>query len=106
MAPFRLSFLLICFFLMVVPLHALTVEEIIRLKEAGVEDRTIQLLIEKDKEKGLGTAEIERPEGGRDKIHYSTTSPEEEITRSQEEKEKMERSWEMLKNILIDQRKK
>ena len=88
MGPLRLSFLLICFLLVAFPLYALTVEEVIRLKEAGVDDKTIQMLIEEDKAKSVGVKEIERPEGGRDKIYYSITPSEEETRRSQEEKEK------------------
>jgi hypothetical protein len=106
MAPLRLSFFFICSFLMAVPLYALTVEEVIRLKEAGVDEKTIQMLIEEGKARSLGVTEVERPEGGRDKIYYSITPPEEETSRTKEEKEKIEKSWEMLKNIMIDERKK
>jgi len=105
MGPLRFSFLLICLLLVAVSLYALTVEEVIRLKEAGVDDKTIQMLIEEDKAKSLGVKEIERPEGGRDKIYYSITPPEEETRRTQEEKEKTEKSLEILKNIMIDRRK-
>ncbi len=99
-------YLFICPFLVAVPLYALTVEEVIRLKQAGVDEKTIQMLIEEDKAKNLGVKEIERPEGGRDKIYYSVTPPEEETRRTQEEKEKIEKSREMLKNIIIDERKR
>jgi hypothetical protein len=105
MVALFLSFLFLCFFLMAGPLYALTAEEVIRLKEAGVDEKTIQMLIEGDPAGSLGVKEIERPEGGRDKIYYSITRPEEETSRA-EEKEKMENSWEMLKNILIEERRK
>ena len=101
-----LLFTLISSLLNVLPAYALTVEEVIRLKEAGVDEKTIQLLIEQDKAKSLGVKEIERPEGGRDKIYYSTATSEEETRRTQEEKEKIERSWEMLRDIIIDERRR
>ena len=55
--------------------------------------------------KGIGTQEIPREDGGKDKIYYSITTPEEEEKAKQEEKEKEERSWDMLKNIIIDNRR-
>jgi hypothetical protein len=55
---------------------------------------------------GIGVLEIPRPDGSKDKIYYSTITPEEELQRNQEEKEKIDRSWEMLKNVILDQRKK
>ena len=100
------SIILIAFYL-----YALTVDEVIRLKEAGVEDKTIQMLIEQERmtqgeTKGLGVKEIEKPGGGKDIIYYSITPDRGEINNQQEEKEKIEKSWEMLKNIIIDDRKK
>ena len=55
-------------------------------------------------EKSLGTQEIPRIDGGRDKVYYSITTPEEERKNREEEKEKADRSWEMLNNIIIDRR--
>ena len=83
----------------------------IRLKEAGVDDKTIQMLIKQEKKNdectnGLGTKEIERPDGGKDKLYYSITTPEEERKNQEEEKEKLEKSLEMLKNIIIDERRR
>ena len=103
--------LILSLFFVAVPLSALTVDEVIRLKEAGVEDKTIQMLIEQERmtqgeTKGLGVKEIEKPGGGKDKLYYSITPDREEINNQQEEKEKIEKSWEMLKNIIIDERKK
>lgn len=54
----------------------------------------------------LGVKEVERPDGGKNKIYYSITTVEEEAKRRQEEKEKLERSMEMLRNIIIDQRRR
>jgi hypothetical protein len=55
-------------------------------------------------EKSLGTQEIPRTDGGRDKIYYSITTLEEERKSREEEKEKADKSWEMLNNIIIDRR--
>ena len=102
---------LICIYLIPSPLYALTVEEIIRLKEAGVDDRTILILMEKERVKqegpqGMGVQEKEKPNSGKDKIYYSTTTAEEEQKIQQEEKEKLEKAYEILRNIIIDQRAK
>ena len=55
-------------------------------------------------EKGLGTQDLSRTDGGKDKTYYSITTPEEEARAKQEEKESADRSWEMLRNIIIDRR--
>lgn len=56
--------------------------------------------------KGMGVIEMERPDGSKDKIYYSITTPEESMKARQEEEEKEEKAWEMLKNIIIDRRSK
>jgi hypothetical protein len=56
--------------------------------------------------KGIGTQEIPREGGGKDKIYYSTITPEEEEKTKREEKEKEEKSWDLLKNIIIDHRRR
>ena len=101
----------LCFVFFVGTLHALTVDEIIKLKQAGVEDRTIQLLIEKEKAEregtsGLGVKETVRPDGGKDVTYFSVTTPEEERKVQQEEQEKMEKALEILRNIIIDDRRR
>ncbi len=53
---------------------------------------------------GLGVIEVPRADGGKDKIYFSTFSYEEEGQAKAEEKEKVNRSWDMLKNIIIDKR--
>jgi hypothetical protein len=55
---------------------------------------------------GVGVLDIPRPDGSKDRIYYSIITPEEESQRSKEEKEKSDRSWEMLKNVIIDKRPK
>ena len=56
--------------------------------------------------KGIGSKEIPRGDGGKDKLYYSITTPEEEEKARQEEKEKEEKSWDILKNIMIDHRRR
>ena len=55
--PAGLISVFLCFLFFAGALHALTVDEIIKLKQAGVEDRTIQMLIEREKAEREGTVE-------------------------------------------------
>jgi hypothetical protein len=113
MFPKIVAGLLLCFLCSLVhagALHALTVDEIIKLKQAGVEDRTIQMLIEREKMKregtgGVGVEVTTRPDGGKEVNYYSVTTSEEERNAHQEEEEKMERALEILRNIVIDDRR-
>jgi hypothetical protein len=63
---------------------------------------TEQEMVSPEPAKGIGAKEVPREDGGRDKIYYSIITPEEEKEAKQEEKEKEERSWDLLKNIMID----
>jgi hypothetical protein len=56
--------------------------------------------------KGIGTQETPREDGGKDKIYYSIITPEEEEKSKREEKENEEKSWDVLKNIIIDHRRR
>ena len=51
--------------------------------------------------KGVGTKEIRKPDGRQDKLYYSTTTPDEEAERRQEEKEKLDKSLDMMRNTII-----
>jgi len=112
MSPKIVAVLLLCFscpLIFPVTLPALTVDEIIKLKQAGVEDRTIQMLIEREKMKregpgGVGVEVTIRPDGGREVNYFSVTTPEEERKARLEEEEKMERALEILRNVIIDDR--
>jgi hypothetical protein len=80
-------------------------------KEVGADKRATQGFVESQRtdegsEKELGSKEIERPDGGKDKIYYSVTTKEEEAEQQKGEKEKVEKSWDMLRNIIIDKRTK
>ncbi len=50
----------------------------------------------------LGTEDLERPDGGKDRFYFSIVPQEEEKKNREEEKEKMEKSLDVLKNIIID----
>lgn len=91
---------------------SLTVDEVIKLKKAGVSDETIQLMIQhemqreklSDPYKNIGVREIEEPDG-RSSTIYSTGEIEDRGDYEEEsEREKREKAWEMLHNIVIDNR--
>ena len=113
MSPKIVAVLLLCFscpLIFPVTLPALTVDEIIKLKQAGVEDRTIQMLIEREKARregtgGVGVEVTTRPDGGKEVNYYSVPASEEERKAQQEEEEKMEKAMEILRNIIIDDRR-
>ena len=91
---------------------ALTVDEVIKLKKAGVSDETIQLMIQQEMQeeklsdpyKNMGVRKIEEPDG-RSATIYSTGEVENRNDYEEEsEREKREKAWEMLHNIVIDDR--
>jgi hypothetical protein len=67
--------------------------------------RIVQEKVYTDPTPGLGTQETPRPDGGKDTVYYSIVTPEEEKKTQEEEKEKQEKSWDALKNIIIDNRR-
>jgi len=91
---------------------SLTVEEVIKLKKAGVNDDTIQLMIQQEMQKeelsdpykNIGVRKIKKSDGKSSTI-YSTGETEDHKDYDEEsEREKREKAWEMLNNILIDTR--
>lgn len=80
--------------------YGLTVEEIVKLKEAGVSDTTIRIMMEQEQR---GVREYS-DDNGNTYIRYSTGSTESETIQDGEEAEKVKRAWEMLHNIIIDRR--
>lgn len=92
-------------------LHALTVEEILLLKQKGVSEQTIRLMIASEMqaeqnraaESEMGVRTIMRP-GGQPAIVYSTGSSGAE-TRNPEERLKEVRAWDMLRHIIVDTRR-
>ncbi len=70
-------------FLHLAPAFSLTVEEVLKLKKAGVSEETIRFLGELEAkvqasspDRSVGMKEIVLPDGGRRFIYYSVTPPE------------------------------
>ncbi len=91
---------------------SLTVEEVIKLKKAGVSDETIRLMIQQEMQreelsdpyKNIGVRKIKKPDGKSSTI-YSTGEIDDRRDYDEEsEREKREKAWEMLNNIIIDTR--
>lgn len=87
---------------------ALTVDEVIRLKEAGVSDETIQMLIKHPPPgpyKTMGTWEV-KDHDGKEATIYTTGTNEAQGKEDKEtiEEENREKAWEMLNNMVIDGR--
>jgi len=91
---------------------SLTVDEVLTLKKAGVSDKTIQLMIQhemqreklSDPYKNIGVRKIEETDG-RSSTIYSTGEIEDRGDYEEEsEREKREKAWKMLHNIVIDSR--
>jgi hypothetical protein len=87
---------------------ALTPDEIIALKNAGVSDQTIQMMIRQEQDAAAGKAgdsQVRKEtvdKDGKTVIMYSTGRPS-GSDRGQDEQ--TEKAWEMLRTIIIDTRK-
>jgi hypothetical protein len=99
--------------LIAAPTQALTVEELLKLKEAGVSDETIQLFLRLEMERlrqqgssTMGQRVVTGPDGKKRVITYFIEDPKqvsrERLMRDEEDR----RSWEMLRQLLIDARRK
>jgi len=87
--------------------YALTPEQVIKLKKAGVEEKTIQMMIAQEMDAAnrnpydsLGTREI-KDQDGNTVVIYSTGRPA-GSNLDREEQEKLDRAWEMLQNMQIE----
>jgi uncharacterized protein (DUF849 family) len=83
---------------------ALTPQQVINLKKAGVSDQTIQLMIKqeeaaKDPYATMGTKEIKDKDGNTVIIY--TTGKNDSSAADEEEAKNVERAWEMLRNLNI-----
>ncbi len=87
--------------------YCLTAEEIAYLKKAGVSDETIQLMIQQENEEKrhsqTGVWETEDEMGNRSTL-YHAGNDEKKRERERIEQEKVDRAWEMLRNLIIDAR--
>ncbi|OPY90396.1 MAG: hypothetical protein A4E72_00672 [Syntrophus sp. PtaU1.Bin208] len=83
---------------------ALTPEQVIALKKAGVSDRTIQLMIQQEEAKDpyatMGTREVQDRDGK--KLIINTTGYRTNSAADDQEKENLNRAWEMLNNMEMD----
>lgn len=86
--------------------YALTPEQIIALKKAGVEDQTIRMMIEQEREAAqrnpadqIGRTEI-KDKDGNGVIIYSTGKSQQQAV--DPEQDKVERAWRMLQNMTIE----
>jgi hypothetical protein len=107
----------IAFATMIIALHAswafaLTTDEVIKLKKAGVSEKTIQTMIEQERagkqpnpSDQIGVREVKDAEGNTSVI-YSTGAPT-APTQGGSEQEKVEKAWKMLQNqnMIIDNRR-
>ncbi len=98
-----------CVFVTVPAAWALTPEQVLSLKNAGVSDQTIQLMIRQEQEAAAGSPadspgrkEI-KDKDGKAVIIYST-GRRGGHNQSKEEQQ-TEKAWEMLNNLIIDNRK-
>ena len=88
----------------------MTPDQIIKLKKAGVSDKTIQMMLEQERDARkenpsdlIGVREVKDKEGNVVTI-YSTGPPTKESSGDTEEA-KVEKAWKMLQNMIIDNRK-
>lgn len=91
---------------------SLTVEEVVKLKKAGVSDETIQLMIQQetvskktsDPYKNIGVRKVTEPDGRSSTVYSTGEIDDRENYEEESEREKREKSWDMLDNIIIDGR--
>ena len=93
--------------------YALTKEDILRLKSAGVEDQTIRLMIMQEREAQkrkdgqavdiLGTKEKKDSRGNSTVIYSTEKAPSPDAI--DPEQKKLDEAWKMLQNIIIDHRR-
>jgi hypothetical protein len=95
-------------FFAAIPCFALTPQQVIELKKAGVSDQTIQMMIRQEEGKdpfaAIGTREIKDKDGNTVIIY--TTGSGTPGNADDEEKKNLDRAWEMLNNMIIDNRNK
>jgi hypothetical protein len=105
-----LALLLIFINIFLSPCYALTPDQIIKLKKAGVSDKTIQMMLEQERDARqenpadqIGVREMKDREGNVVTV-YSTGRPA-KAGPGDTEDAKVEKAWKMLQNMIIDNRK-
>ncbi|HUH65040.1 MAG TPA: hypothetical protein VLZ07_01290 [Syntrophales bacterium] len=91
--------------------HALTPDQIIRLKKAGVSDQTIQMMLQQEREArqenpadSIGVKEVKDKDGNAVTV-YTTGRTSKENGTPDAEDVKVDKAWKMLQNMIIDNRK-
>jgi hypothetical protein len=92
--------------------EALTANEILQLKQNGVSEKTIQMMLQSEMQaqsrngpverETMGMKTITRPDG-KSAIVYSTGNDGQD-DRDEAERLKEEQAWEMLRHIIVDTR--
>ena len=97
------SAVFLCTLFAVTSSFALTPQQVIDLKKAGVSDQTIQMMIKQERANDpyatIGTREVKNKDGNTVIIY--TTGANGISAADDEEKKNVERAWEMLNNIVI-----
>jgi hypothetical protein len=89
--------------------YALTTEQVLQLKKAGVDDQTIRLMMKQEEEgrinpeDRIGTREV-RDKDGNTMTVYSTGKSSSSGAAQDTEQEKVDKAWKMLQNMIIDRR--
>ncbi|PKN32831.1 MAG: hypothetical protein CVU61_16305 [Deltaproteobacteria bacterium HGW-Deltaproteobacteria-19] len=101
--------LLLVLLLAASPCQGLTADQVLKLKKAGVSDRTIQLMIEQEREAKespydtMGVREIKDKDGKTVVVHSTGRS---KIDPGEEERKRVEKAWDILRNIVVDDRRR
>jgi len=87
---------------------ALTPEQVIKLKKAGVSEKTIQMMIDQETKSSdpyatMGVKEIKDKDGNTVIIH--TTGRNSDSAADDEEAKKVDKAWEMLRGMTIKQKR-
>lgn len=96
-------------FLLTIPAWALTPQQVIELKKAGVSDQTIQMMIQQEEAakstpNTMGVREVKDKEGNTVILYSTGENTGTNKTTDEEEKKNVDRAWEMLNKIIIDKR--
>jgi hypothetical protein len=90
--------------------YALTPDQIIQLRKAGVSDETIQMMLQQERDAKeanpydqIGVREIKDKEGN--SITVYSTGRSTKAGAGDPEEENVDKAWKMLQNMIIDKRK-
>ena len=102
------SAVFLCILLLATSGFALTPQQVIDLKKAGVSEQTIQIMIKQEEAKDpyatIGTREVQDKDGNTVSIY--TTDNSTISAADDEEKKNVDKAWQMLNNVIIDKRTK